>query len=165
MNSNYKKILLKNLYTGPCISGGNVKTEIKELKKYNNSINELKLNVDEDGYKINHENTIRNKTIFFKNKLRDFNRYYKLELDSIKNLISYYNSLEKLNNIDEIVKLKENQDTIIVRLSSEIDVLENIFKLLNQNIDSHNSICQKKINKILCDKYNKIKSINDNKSE
>tara|TARA_Y100000389_G_C17390086_1_gene479370 strand:- start:112 stop:1035 length:924 start_codon:yes stop_codon:yes gene_type:complete len=163
INSDYKKILLKNLYTGPCISGGNIKTEIKELKKYNNSIDKLKLNVDEDEYKINHENTIRNKTIFFKNKLRDFNRYYKLELDSIKNLISYYNSLEKLNNIDEIVKLKENQDSIIVRLSSDIDVLENIFKLLNQDIDSYNIICQKKINKILCDKYNKIKSINNNK--
>lgn len=193
IDSNYEEILLRSLYTGSCILGGSIQSKLieleryndlynkfevninkeditnenklKELKKYNNLFNNFKLNINENEYKTNHENIIKNKKMFFKNKLDNYKKYYKLEINSITNLISYYNSLKKINNIDEITKLKENQNQIMVKLDSEIDVLEKKFKLLNENIDSYNSICQRKINKILCDKNKKNKSINDNKSE
>lgn len=193
INPEYQEILLKSLYTGSCILGGSIQNKLIELEKYNDLFNKFqlninkkditdenkleefkkynnlfinfKINIDETEYKTNHENIIKNKKIFFESKLDNYKRYYKLEINSIINLISYYNSLKKLNNIDEIVKLKENQNKLIVNLDSEIDTLEKKFKLLNQNIDSHNSMCQRKINKILCDKNKKYKSINDNKSE
>jgi len=163
---NYENILSK--YIGeqtPCIFEGGTTNEISEdqiIKKINELeninksfiVNKDKYLTDEKNFKENHLKFLEEEKVIINTKLKNIEKYYKLEIESMNNLINYYNTLTKLNNLEEINNLKEKLDNIIVKLDIDIDKLDQKFILLNDSVNSYDTMCLKKMNKLKCYKNN-----------
>ena len=128
-----------------------VTKHINLLKIKNENFKQTNYNIDEKLIKFNHDTKIKFAKEKNINKINMLEKYYKLELDSLTNLIKYYESI-KLHNYDNNTTIVNMLDKNIIKLNNNIDILTKKYLELNYKINTHSLNCIKKINNLKKDK-------------
>lgn len=128
-----------------------VKKHINLLKIKNENFKKTNYNIDEKLIKFKHDTKIKFAKERNSNNINMLEKYYKLELDSLTNLIKYYESI-KLHNYDNNTTIVNMLDKNIIKLNNNIDILTKKYLELNYKINTHSLNCIKKINNLKKDK-------------
>ena len=101
---------------------------------------------------IKHNDEIKKVEENNKKIIKNTKNFHKLELNSIRNLIKYYNELKPLNTREQNLKIIDDLERKNLDLNDQVIELKNKFLELNRSVNSHILDCNRKINNLMITK-------------